>query len=113
MRSALESDPESVEKAFTDSTGLGSNLKDVMNKYVKTIGTKGILIEKAGSKSSPLSITNNTIYKQIDDINKQIAKLQARLKTEQDRYISQFTSLESLISQMNSQSGWLSSFGSY
>lgn len=113
LRSALESDPESVEKAFTDSTGLGSNLKDVMNKYVKTIGTKGILIEKAGSKSSPLSITNNTIYKQIDDINKQIAKLQARLKTEQDRYISQFTSLESLISQMNSQSGWLSSFGSY
>ena len=53
------------------------------------------------------------IYKQLDAIKKQIAKLQERLETERDRYIKQFTSLETLISQMNNQSGWLSQFGGY
>jgi len=38
-----------------------------------------------------------------------IDRLNDQLKTEQDRYISQFTQMETLISQMNSQSGYLSS----
>ena len=87
-----------------------------MDKYVKTIGsmeTKGILIKKAGSTSSPMSVTENTIYKQISEIEKMIAKLQDRLESERDRYIKQFTSLETLISQMNSQSGYLSQLGGY
>ena len=46
-------------------------------------------------------------------IQPQIAKLQERLETERDRYIKQFTSLETLISQINNQSGWLSQFGGY
>ena len=44
--------------------------------------------------------------KDIDDIIKQ---LQTRLKSEQDRYIAQFTRLETAIAQMNSQSSYLSS----
>ena len=36
--------------------------------------------------------------------------LQDTLKMEQDRYIKQFTALESVIAQMNSQSSWLSQF---
>ena len=75
--------------------------------------TKGILIKKAGSTSSPMSVTENTIYKQISEIEKMIAKLQDRLESERDRYIKQFTSLETLISQMNSQSGFLSQLGGY
>lgn len=127
LRAALETDPESVEKLFTapegskdekgnDITGIATNLKKVMDKYVKTLGsmdTKGILIKKAGSTSSPMSLTENTFYKQLAEINKQISKLQTRLETERDRYIKQFTSLETLISQMNSQSGWLSQLGGY
>ena len=124
FRAALESDPESVEKLFTDkgtvdergntTYGLATNLEKVMDKYVKTLGsweTKGILIRKAGSESSPLSITENFMYKEIAEIDKMITKLQARLESERDRYIKQFTSLESLISQMNSQSSYLSQFG--
>ena len=126
LRAALETDPESVEKLFTsaqakdekgnDITGMATNLKNVMNKYVKTMGsmdTKGILIKKAGSTSSPMSLTDNAIFKQLSEINKQISKLQTRLETERDRYIKQFTSLETLISQMNSQSSWLSQLGGY
>lgn len=126
LRAALQSDPEKVEKLFTGTAatdangkaishdGLATNLKKVMDKYVETLGsweTKGILIRKAGSESSPLSITENYMYKEIAEINKQIAKFQEKLKSEQDRYIKQFTSLETLISQMNSQSNWLAQIG--
>ena len=106
LRSALEADPEKVQNLFTATAGedadgnpvyngVATNLKSVMDKYVKTLGsqeTKGILIRKAGSKSSALSMTNNTYY---------------------DRYVKQFTSLETLISQMNSQSSYLSSMSGY
>lgn len=125
FRSALETDPERVQELFSGtairntngngvSNGIATNLKEVMDKYVNTMGSwesKGILIRKAGSESSPTSITENYIYKQIAEINKQIATLETRLEAERDRYISQFTSLETLISQMNSQSSWLSQIG--
>lgn len=124
FRAALESDPESVEKLFTDkgsvdangntNYGLATNLQNVMDKYVKTLGsweTKGILIRKAGSESSALSLTENFMYKEIAELDKLITKLQARLETERDRYIKQFTSLETLISQMNSQSNYLAQIG--
>ena len=87
-------------------------MKNVLDKYAKTVGSpKGILIERAGSVKSPLSITQNSLYKQIQEVDKRIADLQDALKMEEDRYIRQFTTLESLISQMNSQSGMLSQFG--
>lgn len=125
FRAALASDPERVQEIFANaevtntngngtSTGIATKLKNVMDKYVNTIGsmeTKGILIRKAGSESSPMSITENYIYKQIAEINKQITKLQTQLESERDRYIQQFTSLETLISQMNSQSSYLSQIG--
>lgn len=127
LRAALETDPENVERLFTSKAGtdadgektydgLATNLRNVMDKYVKTLGsmeTKGILIKKAGSTSSPMSVTENTIYSQLQEIEKMIARLQDRLESERDRYIKQFTSLETVISQMNSQSGFLSQFGGY
>ncbi len=127
FRAALASNPERVQEIFANesvqntngngySTGVATTLKNVLNKYVNTTGameSKGILIRKAGSESSPMSVTENTIYKQLAEIKKKISSLQEQLETERDRYIKQFTSLETLISQMNSQSSWLSQFGSY
>lgn len=87
-------------------------MKKVLDKYAKTIGEpKGILINRAGSIKSPASITQNELYKQILEVDKRISSLQDTLKMEQDRYIRQFTTLESLIAQMNSQSSALSQFG--
>ena len=91
--------------------GIATNLKNVMYKYANNIGTYGILVDKAGTSKAPRSITDNSIYKELEEINKKIADLQDRLETERDRYIQQFTSLETLISQMNSQSSYLSQFG--
>ena len=127
FRAALAKDPERVQEIFANesvtntnkngtSTGIATRLKNVLDKYVNTTGsmdTKGILIRKAGHESSPMSVTENTMYKQLDSIKKKITELQERLETERDRYIKQFTSLETLISQMNNQSSWLSQFGGY
>lgn len=127
LRAALEADPQRVEKLFTSTAGtdengnpvyngVATNLKKVMEKYVKTTGAmqdKGVLIRKAGSKSSAMSMTDNTYYSQLQSIEKLISSLNDRLKTERDRYVKQFTSLETLISQMNSQSSYLSSMSGY
>lgn len=112
FKAALEADPQHVQELFTKENGIADNMRDVFDKYARTTGaTKGVLVEKAGSVKSPLSITRNAIYKQMEAIDKIIAGLERRKTLEEDRYIKQFTSLESLISQMNSQSSWLSQFG--
>lgn len=124
FKAALASDPEGVRNLFTkemkkdaagnviQTNGIATNMKNVLDKYAKTIGEpKGILIRRAGSIKSPASITQNEIQKKIAEVDKRIATLQSTLKREQDRYIRQFTTLESLIAQMNSQSSALSQFG--
>ena len=63
----------------------------------------------AGSEKVALSLTKNLIYSQLEEMQKTIDKLNANLKTEQDRYISQFSQMEVLINQMNSQAGYLAS----
>lgn len=119
FKAALESDPEKVmelftQKATTDENGnkiqggLMENMTSIMNTYAGTTGaTKGILVERAGSVHSPTSVLQNSLQKQMDEIDDIIESLQDQLKTEQDRYISQFTTLETLIAQMNSQSSYL------
>ena len=94
----------------TTQGGLLTNIKTIMDRYASTTGaTKGILIERAGSSHSVTSMLDNALLDQINEIDDRIASLTERLSTEQDRYISQFTQLELLVSQMNSQSSYLSS----
>ena len=119
FKAALESNPEKVRELFSASAGtdeegnpikggLMTNMKTIMDKYASMTGaTKGILVERAGSEHSLTSVLNNSILDQMNEIDDQIERLMTQLVTEQDRYISQFTSLETLISQMNSQSSWL------
>lgn len=124
FKAALASDPEGVKNLFTkelkkdeagnviQTNGIATNMKNVLDKYAKTIGEpKGILIRRAGSIKSPATVMQNELQKKIDEVDKRISTLQSTLKREQDRYIRQFTTLESLIAQMNSQSNALSQFG--
>ena len=113
----METNPDKVKEliaGFTSdgtktSNGLMNNIQNVMDQYAKTTGaTKGILIQRAGSTKAPLSITQNSMQKQIENIQKVIEQLQDRLESEQSRYISQFTRLETVIANMNAQSSWLS-----
>ncbi|WP_394523110.1 flagellar filament capping protein FliD [Lacrimispora sp. JR3] len=118
FRAALESSPEEVQKLFTrsedsnkdDKGGVMARLTAITNKYAATTGAvKGTLIEKAGSVYAPTSVLSNYMQKSIDSVDSYIKRLQTQLKTETDRYVSQFTNLERVISQMNSQSSWLNS----
>lgn len=120
FRAALENSAEDLKDIFTkqadkttgEAGGFMSRLTTITDNYASTKGAvKGSLIEKAGSIYAPNSILSNTIKKSVDGIDSIIARLQSQLKTETDRYVKQFTSLETLISQMNSQSSWLSSVG--
>ena len=120
FREALEKSPEELKDLFTkkedkstgETGGFMSRLTAITDTYASTKGAvKGSLIEKAGSIYAPNSILSNTIQKSINSFDDYIERLQDQLQTETDRYIKQFTSLETLISQMNSQSSWLSSVG--
>ena len=116
LRSALDSDPDKVKNAFTASTSTGASsngimagLKSTLEQYGKTsIGSPGILVKKAGTTLSSYSLTNNEIQDQMDNLQKQIDKWQDKMCDRIDFYTKQFTQLEMLINQMNSQSSALS-----
>lgn len=116
FRAALEKSGDDLQKLFTqkedplkgEKGGFMTRLTVITDKYASVTGaTKGILVEKAGSIYAPTSILTNSLKKSMDGIDSIIERLQSQLKSETDRYIKQFTSLETLISQMNSQSSWL------
>lgn len=106
LRKAIEEDPLNIKEQFSD--GIMSRLKGITDKYAKTEGaTTGILIEKAGNAASPLSLTKNTLLTQMKAIEKVIESLNTRFSAEQSRYYRQFSNLETVMSRLNSQSGWL------
>lgn len=115
LRTALENNPDGVKDAFTKTkesgsatNGLMQNLKTQLDAYASTTGaTKGILIEKAGSPLAPTSILKNSIKDQLDNIDKQILKWQNKMADQIDMYTTQFSRLEQLTAQMNSQSSML------
>ncbi len=115
LREALEQNPDQVKDAFTKSKengaasdGLMASIQKVTDRYAATTGaTKGILIEKAGSKYSPSAALKNTLLEQMKDIDKQVDKWQTKMSDKVDYYTNKFTQLEMLIAQMNSQSSSL------
>ncbi len=119
FKAAMTSDPEKVSDVFTGGgdikKGLASIIEDTLTPYATKYANRngnsyGRLIEEAGSEKIPLSIMNNQIYKDLKEMQSVLDTLNARLASEQDRYISQFTTMETLINQMNSQASYLAQF---
>lgn len=115
LRAALESDPDKVKNAFTKtreggsaSDGLMQTMQNALNTYVKTTGEpKGVLIQRAGSVKAYTSLNSNSLKSQIDSIDSQIDRWQDKMASQIDRYTAQFSRLEQLIAEMNSQSSAL------
>ena len=122
LKAVLEERPEDVKKLFTEETdksststssslttgGVMARMKSVVEKYASTNGSvKGVFVEKAGHSKSPSSMLKNTLFTQMQDIDKIVDSLKTKLAKEEQRYQRQFTALEQLVSQMNSQSSWL------
>ena len=116
LRAALDSDPDKVRNVFAKTVeggaktnGLMATLKTTMNNYASTsLASPGILVSKAGTKLSAISLMNNNLQKQYDNLEKQIEQWQSRMSDKVDYYTRQFTQLEKLMSMMNNQSSMLS-----
>lgn len=119
FKAAMTNDPEEVSNVFagggTVKKGLAKIIEDTMTPYATKYASRngnsyGRLIEEAGSEKIPLSVMNNQIYNQLKEMQKGLDTLKERLQTEQDRYISQFTTMETMLNQLNSQSSYLAQF---
>jgi flagellar hook-associated protein 2 len=116
LKAALESEPETVSDVMAGNDkhkGLGSIMNTTLTPYAthfssRNGGSYGRLVEEAGSNRLVLSKNKNQAYKQIQEKNKLLDSLKDKLKIEQDRYIKQFSNLETLINKMNTQSMYLS-----
>ena len=100
------------ESLFGDASETGNTLynlvsevRTVVNKYTSTSsGSLGILVKKAGTKSSLL---NNDLREEYDRIQTKIDKWESKLSKQIDYYTRQFTMLEQMMNTMNNQSSML------
>jgi len=124
LRSALDSDPDKVRNAFAktmengfSSDGLMANIKKISERYASTsIGNYGVLVREAGTRTKSHTLNDNYLQKLINNYNKQIESWQTKMSDKVDYYTTQFTKLEQLMNEMNSQSSALAGLmggGSY
>lgn len=115
LREALETNPDKVKDAFVktkeggaQTNGLMQNVKTTLDNYASTsLASPGILVQKAGTKLSSLSLMNNSLQKEMDSLDDQIDRWQDKMSDRVDYYTRQFTILEQMVAQMNSQSSAL------
>lgn len=121
LRSVLENDPTKVRDTLIQSKSSGAakdgaltKIQTTIDKYAKTSGaSRGILVNLAGSEKSPLSLNNNIYKDKFSNLEEQIARWEEKLSTKIDYYTKQFTALEKMISNMNSQSSALAGLMGY
>lgn len=120
FREAMEKDPDKVSNIFTGGGNVKKGLMDVVDEALSPYATRyaskngnsyGRLVEIAGSSKKPTTLMSNQIYNQLKEMQNTIDSLNERLTREQDRYISQFTTMETLLNKMNAQSSYLSQLG--
>lgn len=95
LGNALNAQPAQVANLFGGAAGYGGKLNSLLGSYLSSGG----LLD---SRSSSLTAQS----KSLDD---QQARLDARMQAVQDRYLSQFTALDTMMAQMNQTSSFLTS----
>jgi flagellar hook-associated protein 2 len=108
---AFDNYSEQIEKLFTDTdTGIMKKVSTILDNAVRTNSTnRGSLIQKAGLASGSSS-TDNYIYNQMVQVQKRISTLQDRYDAKEDYWWTVFTNLETAMSDLNSQSSYISSY---
>lgn len=109
LKTMIAEDPEAIMKLFTDtSSGLATQLNNAISNAARTSTVNpGSLVRIAGATGK--TDTSSSIYKQIQDIEDSLDRLEDKYENEYERYWKQFNSMEELISNMNSTSSWLTS----
>lgn len=116
LKNALDSDPEKVGDIFSrvkdengTTNGLMANVKDTLDQYASTSTVSpGVLVKKAGSQQSPMSLLSNDMLTRINNTETKISDWESKLNAKIDYYSRQFTALEKMMQTMNGQSSMLS-----
>lgn len=113
LKEALETKGTEISELFTTPSSEGSSVKgiayvfeEIINKNVGTLGEKGILLKKAGLEGDRTQ-TENLIQDELDDYEKRIKDLVNRMADKEEQLYSRFSRLETMMSKLNQQSGWL------
>ncbi len=94
LKEALETNLEAVQELFSGADGVAKSL----NEYLKFVTDpyEGIL-----------SSTQKLYEKVVKDLDERIALMEERLEAQKERWLRQFTLLESYLGTMQTQSNWL------
>lgn len=105
LRKVVESNPEQVMKLFTNSSDDEGEVGIARKLYTQLEYAIDRIADLAGNDGD--TVDSSFIGEQIRSINRVISNEEARLQRIEDRYWRQFTELERLVAQLNSQSSWL------
>jgi flagellar hook-associated protein 2 len=104
LRQAIEQNPEAVMNMFTKDGANGT--EGIAKRLLKTIDkAMGQISKKAGNEDNPL--LKNFLGEEKKELDGKINRFNERLSQVENRYWNQFTAMEKMISQANSQSAWL------
>lgn len=107
LKSMVATNADNIRKLFTDKEqGVAVKLQQAIRDAANvSSGSPGSMVRYAGTKD--VLITSNTIYDEMKRISETLSKLNTKYELERTRYWKQFNAMEQAISNMNSQSSWL------
>ena len=107
LKSMVATNADNIRKLFTDKEqGVAVKLQQAIREAANvSSGSPGSMVRYAGTKD--VLITSNTIYDEMKRISETLSKLNTKYELERTRYWKQFNAMEQAISNMNSQSSWL------
>ncbi|MBU3142343.1 flagellar filament capping protein FliD [Clostridium sp. CF012] len=97
-----------LSKSSTDykEKGIFQRLDDIVQDYTNPFGGKAILLKKAGIKGNTTE-SDNILSKQMKEKDKYISELNRKFEERETNYYTRFSKLEKAMTQLNSQSSWL------
>jgi flagellar hook-associated protein 2 len=106
LKSALKENGDSIKEFFTKSTsGLGDQMKTLLESYV---GSSGLIRKKAGMDGT-VTQNENTLSKKITSLQSKLSDEKTRLTNKETYYYNMFTSMETAISNNNTQMDYITS----
>jgi len=113
LRNAVSEDPEKVRELFTrrsydgeddSDIGIALRFKNILDSSIGTFTRPGPLLERAGSENS---FINNSLSRQLSEIDDRINRMNERLTRQEEQYYRQFTAMEKALQELHSQGDWL------
>lgn len=107
LKNALNTNMDAVVKLFTGDNGIATKLNNACKSAANSSSASpGSLVQLAGIEGKA-SENNNTLNTRLEAIKEKLENLQEVYELRKERYWSQFNSMETALSNMNSTSTYL------